>query len=52
MAHENDGLVSGNNLPMYLALGSGVRCGSIFTWTSRWEICEASNIDPYFYAQR
>jgi len=45
-------LVSGDSLPMHLALGSGVRCVSIFTCTSPWEIYEASGIDPYFYAQR
>src|SRR5439155_15908740 len=28
-------LVSGDSLPMHLALGSGVRCVSIFTCTSR-----------------
>src|SRR6266550_4044721 len=32
-------LVSGDSLPMHLALGSGVRCVSIFTCTSPWEIC-------------
>ena len=31
-------LVSGDSLPMHLALGSGVRCVSIFTCTSPWEI--------------
>jgi hypothetical protein len=33
-------LVSGDSLPMHLALGSGLRCVSIFTCTSPWEICE------------
>jgi len=33
-------LVSGDSLPMHLALGSGVRCVSIFTCTSPWEICD------------
>jgi ADP-heptose:LPS heptosyltransferase len=33
-------LVSGDSLPMHLALGSGVRCVSIFTCTSPWEIYE------------
>jgi len=37
---------------MYLALGSGVPCGSIFTRTGPWEIYEASGIDRYFYAHR
>jgi ADP-heptose:LPS heptosyltransferase len=31
-------LVSGDSLPMHLALSSGVRCVSIFTCTSPWEI--------------
>ena len=31
-------LVSGDSLPMHLALGTGVRCVSIFTCTSPWEI--------------
>ena len=31
-------LVSGDSLPMHLALGSGVGCVSIFTCTSPWEI--------------
>jgi lipopolysaccharide heptosyltransferase II len=31
-------LVSGDSLPMHLALGSGVRCVSIFPCTSPWEI--------------
>ena len=31
-------LVSGDSLPMHLALGSDVRCVSIFTCTSPWEI--------------
>jgi heptosyltransferase-2 len=31
-------LVSGDSLPMHFALGSGVRCVSIFTCTSPWEI--------------
>jgi hypothetical protein len=31
-------LLSGDSLPMHLALGSGVRCVSIFTCTSPWEI--------------
>jgi len=31
-------LVSGDSLPMHLAMGSGVRCVSIFTCTSPWEI--------------
>jgi ADP-heptose:LPS heptosyltransferase len=31
-------LVSGDTLPMHLALGSDVRCVSLFTCTSPWEI--------------
>jgi hypothetical protein len=31
-------LISGDSLPMHLALGSGVRCVSIFNCTSPWEI--------------
>ena len=31
-------MVSGDSLPMHLALGSGVKCVSIFTCTSPWEI--------------
>jgi len=31
-------LVSGDSLPMHLALGSGLRCVSIFNCTSPWEI--------------
>ena len=31
-------LVSGDSLPMHLAMGSGLRCVSIFTCTSPWEI--------------
>jgi ADP-heptose:LPS heptosyltransferase len=33
-------VVSGDSLPMHLALGSGVKCVSIFTCTSPWEIFE------------
>jgi ADP-heptose:LPS heptosyltransferase len=31
-------LVSGDSLPMHLALGSGTRCVTLFTCTSPWEI--------------
>jgi heptosyltransferase II len=31
-------VISGDSLPMHLALGSGLRCVSIFTCTSPWEI--------------
>lgn len=33
-------LVSGDSLPMHLALGSGIKCVSIFNCTSPWEICD------------
>lgn len=33
-------LVSGDTLPMHLALGSGVRCITLFNCTSPWEIYE------------
>ena len=31
-------LISGDTLPMHIALGSGIKCLSIFTCTSPWEI--------------
>ena len=31
-------LVSGDSLPMHLALGAGIRCVTLFTCTSPWEI--------------
>jgi ADP-heptose:LPS heptosyltransferase len=31
-------LVSGDSLPMHLALGRGIRCVTLFTCTSPWEI--------------
>ena len=31
-------LLSGDSLPMHVALGSGVRCVSLFNCTSPWEI--------------
>ena len=33
-------LVSGDSLPMHFALGQGVKCISLFTCTSPWEICD------------
>ncbi len=33
-------LVGGDSLPMHFALGLGVRCVSLFTCTSPWEICD------------
>lgn len=32
-------LISGDTLPMHLALGTGIRCLTIFICTSPWEIC-------------
>ena len=50
-------LVSGDSLPMHLALGSNVRCVSLFTCTSPWEICDygiqtkivSPLLDQFFY---
>ena len=50
-------LVSGDSLPMHLALGSGVRCVSLFTCTSPWEIYDYGRqiklvspmLDQFFY---
>jgi heptosyltransferase-2 len=50
-------LVSGDSLPMHLALGSGVRCVSLFTCTSPWEIFDygiqtkivSPLLDQFFY---
>ena len=50
-------LVSGDTLPMHLALGSKVRCVSLFTCTSPWEIHDyglqrkivSPLIDEFFY---
>ena len=33
-------LISGDSLPMHLALGTGTRCVTLFTCTSPWEIYE------------
>jgi hypothetical protein len=33
-------LVSGDSLPMHLALGTRTRCVTLFTCTSPWEICD------------
>jgi len=38
--HNHRCLVSGDSLPMHLALGTGTRCVSLFTCTSPWEICD------------
>ena len=40
------------SLPMIPRVGSGVRCVRFLPARIRWEIYEASGIDPYFYAQR
>jgi ADP-heptose:LPS heptosyltransferase len=50
-------LVSGDSLPMHLALGSGLRCVSLFTCTSPWEICDyglqekivSRSLEKFFY---
>ena len=50
-------LVSGDSLPMHLALGTGTRCVSLFTCTSPWEIYDygvqekivSPLLDEFFY---
>lgn len=50
-------LVGGDSLPMHLALGSGVRCVTIFNCTSPWEIFDyglmrkiiSPRLNKYFY---
>lgn len=50
-------LISGDSLPMHLALGCGLRCINIFICTSPWEIygyglqrkIVSPNLDHYFY---
>jgi ADP-heptose:LPS heptosyltransferase len=50
-------LVSGDSLPMHLALGTGTPCVTIFTCTSPWEIHEygvqrkiiSPCLEDYFY---
>ena len=50
-------LVSGDTLPMHLALGTGTRCVSLFTCTSPWEIYDygiqekiiSPLLDEFFY---
>lgn len=52
-------LVSGDSLPMHLALGSGVRCVSLFTCTSPWEIYDygvqskiiSPRLEEFFYCR-
>ena len=50
-------LVSGDSLPMHIAMGSGIKCLSIFTCTSPWEIYNygllkkvvSPKLEKYFY---
>jgi lipopolysaccharide heptosyltransferase II len=50
-------LVSGDSLPMHLALGTGTRCVTLFNCTSPWEICEyglqrkiiSPRLEEFFY---
>ncbi len=50
-------LVSGDSLPMHIALGSGIKCTTIFICTSPWEIYDyglqrkilSANLVDYFY---
>jgi heptosyltransferase-2 len=50
-------LISGDTLPMHIALGSGVKCLSLFTCTSPWEIHDyglqvkivSPLLDEFFY---
>ena len=50
-------LISGDSLPMHIALGSGIKCLSIFICTSPWEIYDhnlqkkivSPNLEKYFY---
>jgi hypothetical protein len=50
-------LVSGDSLPMHFGLGQGVRCVSLFTCTSPWEIYDyglqkqivSPSLDEFFY---
>ena len=50
-------LVSGDSLPMHIALGSGIRCLTIYICTSPWEIFDyglqtkivSANLEKYFY---
>jgi len=50
-------LISGDSLPMHLALGCGLRCINIFICTSPWEIYDyglqrkvvSPNLEQYFY---
>jgi len=50
-------LVSGDSLPMHLALGTGRRCVSLFTCTSPWEIYDygiqqkivSGRLEEFFY---
>jgi ADP-heptose:LPS heptosyltransferase len=50
-------LISGDSLPMHFALGSGIKCLTIFTCTSPWEIYDygiqrkvvSPKLDKFFY---
>ena len=50
-------LISGDSLPMHLALGSGVKCVTLFTCTSPWEIYDyglqtkiiSPRLEEFFY---
>lgn len=50
-------LISGDSLPMHIALGSGIKCLTIFICTSPWEIYDyglqkkmiSPNLSGYFY---
>ena len=50
-------LISGDSLPMHIALGSGIKCLTIFICTSPWEIygyglqkkIVSPNLHKYFY---
>ncbi len=50
-------LISGDSLPMHIALGSNIKCLTIFTCTSPWEICDygiqkkviSTRLNEYFY---
>jgi len=50
-------LISGDSLPMHIAMGSGIKCLTIFICTSPWEIYDyglqkkivSPNLNKYFY---
>jgi heptosyltransferase-2 len=53
-------LISGDSLPMHIAIGSGIQCLTIFTCTSPWEIYDygiqkkliSPFLDVYFYKRK